>query len=249
MRNSGAEKEYEVHYYEVDCKKRVLMTSIIDFFNDVAVYHAEKAGLSLEYMLENNMAWILYKWDINIKRYPKYGEKITVGTEAYAKRKFYAYRKFYILDSKGETIATANSVWLLINVKERKAIRITEHILEAYDLVNKNDIIKVDKIGNVQEEKNSIEFKVRYSDIDTNGHVNNEKYAAWMIESVPLDVVENYNLKNIKIKYRKETMYGETVKVLSEAEDKDDKVIYTHKIIRENGEELTRGETIWEKNI
>jgi medium-chain acyl-[acyl-carrier-protein] hydrolase len=30
----------------------------------------------MDYMAENNIAWILYKWDINIKRYPLYARPL-----------------------------------------------------------------------------------------------------------------------------------------------------------------------------
>ena len=55
-------------------------------------------------------------------------------------------------------------------------------------------------------------FDVRYSDIDTNMHVNNVKYVSWALETVPKDIVLNYELKNVKVTYEKETTYGETIK-------------------------------------
>lgn len=48
-----------------------------------------------------------------------------------------------------------------------------------------------------------MEFIARYSDIDTNRHVNNVKYADWSIEIVPLDIVMSYCLKRMKITYKK----------------------------------------------
>ena len=37
-------------------------------------------------------------------------------------------------------------------------------------------------------------FKVRYGDIDSNMHVNNVRYVEWAIESLPLDIVLNYEI-------------------------------------------------------
>ncbi|QGU96674.1 acyl-ACP thioesterase [Clostridium bovifaecis] len=243
------DKEYEVHYYEADYRKQALMTSLIDYFNDVATFQSEELGIGIDYMKENNMAWILYKWDINVTKYPMYGEKIIVRTEPCAAKKFYAYRKFYILNLEKEVIATASSVWLLIDIKERKPMRVTPHLMEVYGLTDdNNEILKVDNIIKLSEEESSIGFKVRYSDIDTNGHVNNEKYAAWLIESIPLDIVLNYTLINMKITYKKETKYGENIKVLTASKNIEDKIIFSHKILKESGEEITLGETTWKKN-
>jgi acyl-ACP thioesterase len=249
MNRNIAEKEYEIHYYEVDYKKRTFITSLMGYFNDVAIFQSEKLGIGIDYMIENNMAWILYKWDIDVKRYPKYGEKIIVTTEPCAFKKFYGYRKFQVLDSNREVIATANSAWLLINIKERKPIRVMENIVRTYGLTNDdNRILKIENIKELEKVDNSVEFRIRYSDIDTNGHVNNEKYAAWLIESVPLEIVLSYTLTNIKLTYKKESKYGEAVKVLSDIAYEDDKIIVIHRVVRDD-EEITLGETTWEKNI
>lgn len=242
------EKDYEIHYYEIDCNQRATLPTLIDLFTDVATFQSEEFGVGINYMMEHNMAWVLYKWDINIIRYPKYREKITVSTKAYSVRKFYAYRKFYILDSNGSIIAEANSVWLLINIKERKPLKVPDYLIKIFRIPENEKALKIGKFNNFNDIDNTIEFKVRYSDIDTNGHVNNEKYASWMIESVPSDVVKNYYMSNIKITYKKETKYGETVNVLSSIIYEENKIVIGHKIIRkDDGEELTRGETIWEK--
>lgn len=243
-----AEKEYEIHFYEVNYKKKALMTSLIDYFNDIAIHQSEELGVGLEYLLERGVAWILYKWDITVREYPKIGDKIKVRTIPYSLRKFYAYRKFYILDSEGKIMAEANSVWMMIDIKNKRPIRINEEIVKAYGLEDSaGEILKIENVDKIQRIDNEILFKVRYSDIDTNGHVNNEKYAAWMIESIPLDVVLNYTLINIKITYKKETKYGENIKVLTQRNDSEDEIVFIHKIVKEE-EELTLGQTVWKKN-
>ncbi|CAG7838923.1 acyl-ACP thioesterase [Clostridium novyi B str. ATCC 27606] len=241
------EKEYEIHYYETHTKHQATITNIIDFFTDVATFQSEKLGVGLDFMMENKMAWMLYKWDINVHRYPKYREKIIVVTEPYAIKKFYAYRKFYILDENRNVIATAKSVWLLIHIEKRKPLKISSEIIKAYNLTDKKSDIKIEKLGKLPEEYTSLEFRVRYSDIDTNGHVNNEKYAAWMLESLPRNIISEYTLINIKITYKKETLYGENIRVLTGIKESEDKVVFIHNVIRENGELLTEGETVWKK--
>jgi hypothetical protein len=41
-----AEKEYEIHYYEVDKWKRVLPTSIMDYFSDICTMQSDKEGIT-----------------------------------------------------------------------------------------------------------------------------------------------------------------------------------------------------------
>ena len=47
-------------------------------------------------------------------------------------------------------------------------------------------------------------FKVRYGDIDSNMHVNNVRYVEWAVESLPLETVLNYELKELNVVFEKE---------------------------------------------
>jgi len=246
MAGKTAEKEYEVHYYEVDYKKRVLLTGIMNYFSDICTMQSEDLGLNLDYMKENNIAWVLYKWDINIIRYPVYGEKVKVKTIPYSFRKFYAYRKFEVMDNLGNVIITANSLWFLIDTLKRKALKIPEDMYNIFGIEsNNNEKMEIKKISIPNEIDVKQNFNVRYSDIDTNLHVNNVKYAAWTIETVPMDVVLNYTLKNINITYEKETVYGDMITVCTKVNKEEQQVVCVHKIIDNNEHILTVAETTW----
>ena len=241
-----AEKEYEVHYYEVDYKRRVLLTSIMNYFNDICTEQSDKLGISIDFMKEKGIAWIIYKWDIDIKRYPVYGEKIKVRTEPYSFRKFYAYRKFWIEDEAGSIIVTANTVWFLIDTARRKPLRVTADMYNTFGVSpDKNDALDIRKLSVPGDTDLVREFSVRYSDIDTNNHVNNVNYAAWVLETVPPQVAMKYALKNISLVYEKETFYGEVIKVCTSTEDLVDGALCSHKILDREGNILNIAETRW----
>ncbi|WP_027626095.1 acyl-[acyl-carrier-protein] thioesterase [Clostridium lundense] len=250
MENLVTEKEYEIHYYEVDYKRRVLITNIINYFCDVATKQSEDRNVGLDYMRENNIAWVLYKWHIDVHRYPLHGEKVIVTTRPHSFRKFYGYRKFQIIDEKGEIIVEANSIWFLIDIKKRRPKRINDYILEAYKVSKDNDergILEIPDIACVESIDNEKTFNVRYSDIDTNGHVNNVKYVSWAIETVPLEIIKNYALKSITINYEKETKYGEIINAFVQIIKEDKKIICIHKITDKEGNELTIAQSIWKQ--
>ena len=243
------DRNYNIHYYEVDIHKRALITSIIDYLGDMAMYQSEILGVGIEHLKENKMAWVLYKWDITMESYPLLNETIKVKTFAYSFRKFYAYRKYEIIDAEGNKIGYASSVWILINTDRRRPIRITKDMYEAYGIDESNNTsIEIEDIKSINTVHSEKSFQVRYSDIDTNMHVNNVKYVAWALETVPKDVVLNYELKNIKVTYEKETTYGETIKVSTEIIREENKIICRHKIINEEGTELTLLESTWISN-
>lgn len=244
------EKIYDVKYYDVDYKGRALLTSIINYLCDICMVQQNEMGIGLASLKSKNETWVLYKWDIDIKKYPTYDESIKVLTEAYSFNKFYAYRKFSIHNESGEEIITANSLWFFIDTDKRKPMRIGEEIYKVYEIpLEKKDALEIGKIETLSKVDSEKIFDVRYTDIDTNLHVNNAKYAAWMVESVPFEIVMNYELRNIKIAFEKETRYGEIIRVNTEIiNESEDRIVCLHKIIDKENKELTLGKTSWDKN-
>ncbi|WP_040214721.1 acyl-[acyl-carrier-protein] thioesterase, partial [Clostridium polynesiense] len=248
MNKNSFVKEYEVRYYEVDYKQRLLPTALLNYFGDMAMAHSEKCGVGLEYLKEKNLAWVLYKYDIEIFKYGILNEKIKITTEAYGFKKFYAYRNFYAENSRGEKIAEGKAVFLLINYERRRPVRIPEDFYAAYgaegDIKEEIKLYKLQRLTDAAEERT---FTVRYTDIDTNTHVNNVKYLDWLIEAVPLNIVKNSFLKNIKIDYLKECFYGDTIKSKAEIFNEENSTKIIHKIVNQEDKEITLAETYWVK--
>ena len=55
-------------------------------------------------------------------------------------------------------------------------------------------------------------YKIRRFDIDINKHVHNLNYLNFAYELLPFDVFMGDELNNLKITYKKEIKYGETIK-------------------------------------
>lgn len=246
MNGALSEKEYSIHYYEIDYKKKALITALMDYFGDMSMQQTEDLKVGLDFLSKNKLAWVLYKWNININRYPVYNEKIRVGTQAYGMRKYYAYRKFYIIDSNNKKIVEADSIWFLINTDERKIMRIPDYMYDIYKISRGcKDLLSIDKLKKPKKIDVEKQFNVRYGDIDTNKHVNNVKYVAWAIETVPQDIVIKNEINNLKVNYIKETSYGSVVKVKTQIIKGEDKIICLHDIQNEQDETLALVQTIW----
>lgn len=243
-----AEKEYQIHYYEIDYKKRCLITSLLNYLQDLAILQSDQLGAGIDYLTEHKMAWVLYRWDVKINKYPMYREKIKIRTYAYSFVKFYAYRKFEVTDESGEIIGSADTVWLLVNTENKKPIKINEHMYQAYGVaIDENTPLEFEDLEEMSETEIENEYEVRYSDIDTNRHVNNVKYVDWAIETVPLNTVKDHSLIRLKAIYKREATYGKMVKVYTQTSPKNDGIICLHRIVDSEGTDLCFLETTWVK--
>lgn len=242
-------KEYELHYFNVDSDLKCTMSTIINILSDIGTRQSEELGGGIGELLKDNMTWVFYNYNINVARYPVYGETLSVKTEPVGFKKFYALRKYEIKDNSGEIIVSANSIFLLIDLEKRKTIRIPK---KQYEIYGADEDIKIDfklpKLEKPKEHKYEDSFRVRYTDIDYNKHVNNTKYIEWAIETLPEDIVNNYKLYDLKVTFQKECKYGESVNVYTDIRQEGDKLVTIHNIENSEGVELTRLICEWETN-
>ena len=124
-------KNYEIHYYEVDSKLRCKLSSIIDFICDVGTQQSEAVGGGIEYCIQNNCAWVFYKYDIKMMRYPKFGETISITTKPVGFKKFYGLRKYIIKDSE-------NKIYPIGAVYSKRILPIIKNHIDKKDYKLKN---------------------------------------------------------------------------------------------------------------
>ena len=63
-------KIYDINYNDVDPKLRCRISSIINFICDISTNQSEVLGDSIESLKNKNYAWVFYKYDIKIYKYP-----------------------------------------------------------------------------------------------------------------------------------------------------------------------------------
>ncbi|MCR4943305.1 MAG: acyl-[acyl-carrier-protein] thioesterase [Clostridium sp.] len=241
-------KTYDINYSDVDPNLKCRISSILNFICDVGTNQSEVLGDTIEKLTNKDYVWVFYKYDVQMYSYPSYREKISITTEPFGFKKFYAYRKYTIKNEQGELIGEAVALFFLISISRRRPIRIPKEEYELYDLDLEDSDYEMDDITTGSLEENVKEFKVRYGDIDSNRHVNNVKYVEWAIESAPYEVIENYKIGRVKVIFEKETVYGDDIKVSCSLVSNDEhKVITSHIITNNEGKEITKLELQWVK--
>ena len=243
---SGYSKEYEIFYFQIDRFGEASLVTILGFLEDCATAHSEAIGLGIEYLTSQGTCWILNRWHLKMERFPHLGEKIVVETYPLAFQRFYGKRDFLIKDTQGTLIGKASSLWIYLNIDKRRPTRIPAHFASQYgvsDLQDTDD--SFEDFAELMESSSEISFHVRRSDIDTNGHVNNTRYAEWMLEGIPEDIMSDYRLQQFEIMYKKETKYG--TDIISRCQKADNtEPEYLHRISdKGDGVELASGKTVW----
>lgn len=242
-------KNYDINYSDVDPNLKCKISSILNFICDVGTNQSEVLGDTIEKLIEKDYVWVFYKYDVKMYSYPSYRDRISVTTEPFGFRKFYAYRKYLIKNEAGELIGEATALFFLISISRRRPVRIPKDEYTLYDVeLEHENNYEMEEISAGNAEDNVKEFRVRYSDIDSNRHVNNVKYVEWAIESASPELLENYKIGRVKVIFEKECKFGDNVKVSCTLVSEDEnKSVTSHIITNDEGKELTKLEIEWIK--
>lgn len=191
--------------------KELPLNHIINYLIETSNCHSKSMGLSNEELVKNGYTWMLYKWKINILKYPKAFEKINIITWTSSFKSLITSREYEIFLGS-EKIASATANFLLVDLKTIKPISIPKKIIEIYKIY---DVKNFDKIERINEPKdletvNNFDYKILKRDIDFNKHVNNSIYAELLYEALPTKF-SKVKFTDININYTKELKLGDHV--------------------------------------
>ena len=127
---------------------------------------------------------------------------------AYAFRGFCGYRNFLLESAQGEPLVRANSVWVFLDAKTMRPARIAEGICRAYE-----NALCEPLSGNWSDRKIILPEGGKKKSpcascalwIDTNGHMNNERYIEAALEYLPQD----YGVSGLRAEYKHSAMLGD----------------------------------------
>ena len=199
-------------------------------------------GMSDMYILENyNLVWIITDYNMKIERLPVFDEKITIETYAKSHNRLFCYRAFNIKDEAGNTIIEMVATFVLMDRDTRKVHPVMSEITDAFDSELSKTMLRGPRFkeleGGVEQE-----YRVRFYDLDMNGHVNNSKYLDWVFEVMGADFLTHHVPKKVYLKYVKEVLAGGLITSQYEQEG-----LKTQHQITSDGQINAQAEIEWEE--
>ncbi len=229
--------KYYAHYFDVDAHRRVTPFALLRYFEDIAIQQSEDVGVGIDYYNEEQVAWLLSRWDVRISALPRHREEISVLTQPMQMRGFLANRRFSIHGADGTIMVEADSQWIFLDAARKRPRRITEELYSRYGVHGESDGVPSPRSPRpVEQVDKQREFSVRMSDIDTNGHVNNIRYVEWAFETLPPEMVRASELRRLLVQYKKEVRYGVDVTAHMSLSEEDGSTVARHGI--SSGEQL-----------
>jgi acyl-ACP thioesterase len=161
--------------------------------------------------------WALIKVQMIIRRQPTWGEQIEIETWGKRIERLYALRDFAVNSLSGGRIISATSSWVVLDRTSGRPQRFDTNTDGFPWHPGREEVETI--LEKVPEQKNGKEverFRVQFSDIDVNMHVNSARYLQWMIDSHSQEHLAAHVLSSIDMSFLAEALPGDEVAVHSE---------------------------------
>ncbi|KAG5035757.1 hypothetical protein AAZX31_04G180000 [Glycine max] len=265
---------FVIRSYEIGPDKTATMETIMNFLQETALNHVTSSGIGGEgfgatrEMSLRKLIWVVTRIQVQVQRYNKWGDEIEVDTWVDAAGKNGMRRDWIIRDHYTKEIITrATSTWVIMNRQTRRLSKIPEEVkqeLLPFYLNNRlavpteeADSEKIDKLTDETAQRIRSGLAPRWNDMDANQHVNNVKYIGWILESVPIEVLEHYNMTSMTLEFRREctqsnlleSMTCPTARVMesnNNSKNRKPELQYTHLLrLQQYKADVIRARTEW----
>ena len=197
----------QVDIHDVDYNGIAKTSSIMKYIQTAAQYQLTESGMSYDKLKEKNRAFILSRVKLEVLKPLRAYTPLTAVTYPCESRG-YSFLRCYELESDGEVVARAISIWALIDTESRSLVKVNDFNLGLPTLPPNELILKAMKLPSTLVDIGG--YGVHYGDVDQNKHMNNTKYPDMYSNFLPL---QNKMISSITINYSNEAQIGEKLRV------------------------------------
>ena len=193
--NFSKTKEINSGYQNLDFTNSVKMSSLLNEFSDLATTHAIELKMWKPEVF-NQYGWIVSKIHVQLDTQiqQNYTLKTMIGTHSNV-----IFPRYFEIYQQGNKIGAGSTIWTMLDLQKRRIIRPSR---AGFEIPDNPDLIPPCELPDTIEEVDYQfieERKVRYSDIDTNMHMNNTKYIDWACDLIGIDQFRNNYISTLDI--------------------------------------------------
>lgn len=225
-------REFNLRTSDFDLNKNIKPSAVLDLFQEIASVHANELGVGFDNLIQSGLLWVLVRVKFEVVKAPKMHSKIIAKTWPLPAGRVSLQREYLIEDAEGNTLIKGTSEWVTMHVETRKLVQNgISYPLNEY-CEDKNFAERIKKIPDFEANGEGAKIKPSYCDIDENMHVNNIRYADFV-----LNAYETQNREEItafQLDFHKEVKMGDCVSLFLE---KRENTLFA-KGENENGEKM-----------
>ena len=236
-------KEYRVTHTDTDFSGKINVAALGHYVLDIAGMHAIEIKTSMDILNSQNLTWVVsgMHFDI-IKELPAINSIIKITTKISEISRLSCKRDFYI-EHNGEIVAEISTEWLIINVKTRRPVFLTDVLPHIANLITPESNVQKYKHLRfaIEQPDQAHEYTIRYSDIDINRHLYSIRYLELALNMVEIATFEHRRLVSADLNFMSEVLYNQTVKTIIKHDGDTDLV----EMQNSDSKPMFRAEFLW----
>lgn len=211
---------------------------------DMAWEHADLLGYGYNQLKEDQRFWVLSRLLVKIDRRPVWGEKFSVETWSRGTDGFFGFRDYNFRDETGNKIIRATSSWLVLDLKSRRIVRISD--LDNFPTLKESALDETaGKVRSPKSEQKLSFTPALFNEIDINQHFNSGRFIERITDSYDCSFHEKNELAEFEINFLKEGMPDDNLAVKKQLLDDKNHLC---SVVRELDErELVRARLVWKE--
>ena len=201
-------QEYEITAFHLDCFGRAKPSVLLHLAQEAAGAHCLELAADWDTLAARHMFWAVTRQKLQITRFPRLGDRITVETWPMPTTKVAYPRSTVAYDEEGNEVFRAISLWVLMNTDTRAMILPGKSGLEIQGALRGNELATPSSL-HPQILEHSCRRTVSYSDLDRNCHMNNARYMDWVDDLLPSQFHKEHPAQEITVCYHAEATEGQ----------------------------------------
>lgn len=206
--------ERTVPFPECDLKNLWKLSGILRQMQEIGALHLEALQMGFQKLWDEGYVFLLSKILLRIERRPAGGEELRVVTWPRPPKGAQFLRDISFYSRDGREILRAQTAWMLADPHSHRICRPSEYPyrIPYADMPYTDEAARM-KCRAPEALRPVGEREVRYSDLDTNGHVNNAVYGDILCDFLPFEEISSRELAVFKIHYAREARWGDRIRL------------------------------------
>jgi len=175
------ERKKQMTYNDIDAFEKISLIALLKYMTEANWENAEELGIGISLIPQTGLAFVTQRIGLKIHQLPTLGDLFTIRTWPAGQNRLTFVRKGEFLNAAGEKLIEWESLWVLIDINERKIKRPSELAMDVplYGDLGVEVTTQKIKLPDPSQIKSTTSYThhVDFSDLDFYKHMSNTIYA------------------------------------------------------------------------
>jgi acyl-ACP thioesterase len=204
-------QDYGVSSFLLDSTEKLSLYGLLNLLQDTAWLHIHHLGHGYAQRREQQSVWILAQQTVRMQEWPRWGESLQIRTWLRHPAQATAVRDFELWSGLRQ-IGEASARYVTMDERTRRLVPVN---VPPELLLRRTGTLNPEKVPLQTGATALATFRIRNSDLDFHGHVNNTRYALWILDSLPQEVIQQHEVVAYQVSFLAEVRARQEIEIQS----------------------------------